>query len=120
MTQKTQQDVGKIRPFSVDCYHVVVVRDFTYSNGPCSLCSFIRHRWPPFSRLSRESREEAYGIGSAALIPWQTFLPALKAGKSVHELSELYDVTTELINYRIKITAASNLYKARERERKER
>jgi len=62
--------------------------------------------------------KEAYGIGSAALIPWQTFLPALKASKSIEELSEMYDVTTDLVQYRIKITAASNLYKARERARR--
>lgn len=64
-----------------------------------------------------DQEKEAYGIGSAALLPWQTFLPALKAGKSIEELSEMYDVTTDLVKYRIKITAASNLYKARARER---
>ena len=65
-----------------------------------------------------KQEKEAYGIGSATLIPWQTLLPALKAGKSVSELAETYDVSTDLINYRIKITAGSRLYKARERARK--
>jgi hypothetical protein len=62
--------------------------------------------------------KEAYGIGSAALLPWRSFLTALKLGKSVTELAEMFDVSPELIQYRIKITAGSNLYNKKQRERK--
>lgn len=71
-----------------------------------------------FRDYHANQEKEAYGIGSAALVPWQTLLPALKSGKTIEELSETYDVTADLIKYRIKITAASNLYNARERERR--
>ena len=64
-----------------------------------------------------DQEKEAYGIGSAALLPWRTFFPALNAGKSVDELAEIFDVSPDLIVYRIKITAGSKLYKKRERER---
>lgn len=61
--------------------------------------------------------KEAFGIGAAALLPWQMFLPALNAGKSIEQLADIFDVSADLIQYRIKITAGSNLYKKRERER---
>ena len=64
-----------------------------------------------------DQEKEAYGVGSAALLPWRTFFPAINAGRSVDELSEVFDVSPDLIEYRIKITAASNLYNKRKRER---
>jgi hypothetical protein len=60
--------------------------------------------------------EEAYGVGAAALLPWQSFFPALNAGRSVEELAQQYDVTRELIGYRVKITGAHRLYQARQRQ----
>lgn len=59
--------------------------------------------------------KEAYGIGAAALIPWATFFHLLNSGTAVEALAEEYDVTPELIQYRIKITAAHKLYIARQR-----
>jgi len=63
----------------------------------------------------KAQEEEAYGVGAAALIPWGTFFPALNVGRTIDELTESYDVTPELIQYRIKITGASRLYQARQR-----
>jgi hypothetical protein len=37
----------------------------------------------------------------------------INAGKSVYELSEAFDVTEALIEYRIKVTGATNLYRNR-------
>jgi len=64
-----------------------------------------------------EIEKEAYGVGAAALVPWDTLFPALNGGASVDDLSEAYDVTTELITYRIKITGAYRLYEARQRRK---
>jgi uncharacterized protein DUF955 len=60
------------------------------------------------------NEREAYGIGAAALIPWSEFFPAVNRGKCTDELAESFDVTTELILYRIKITGAYRLYKSRQ------
>ena len=65
--------------------------------------------------FSREDEAEAYGVGAAALLPWVTFFPVLNVGRTIEELTEIYDVTTELIEYRIKITGAFRLYQARQR-----
>jgi hypothetical protein len=56
---------------------------------------------------------EAYGVGAAALLPWSTFYHMLAAGTPVVDIAENYDVTTPLVEYRIKITGATNLYRNR-------
>jgi hypothetical protein len=65
----------------------------------------------------KQQEEEAYGIGAAALLPWSVFFKALNAGKTIEELAEHNDLTTQLIEYRIKITGASVLYRARQRQK---
>lgn len=66
----------------------------------------------------KDQEEEAYGVGAAALLPWQAFFKALNVGQTIEELAELHNVAPELVEYRIKITGASNLYKSRQRTRK--
>jgi hypothetical protein len=56
---------------------------------------------------------EAYGVGAAVLLPWSTFYHMLDAGTRTTDIAETYDVTTQLVEYRIKITGASNLYRNR-------
>jgi IrrE N-terminal-like domain len=60
---------------------------------------------------------EAYGVGAAALLPWQAIFAAVNAGQTIDELAEANDVTVQLIDYRIKITGAYRLYQARRRQR---
>lgn len=57
---------------------------------------------------------QAYGVGAAALVPWGTLFTALNRGAAVEELADAFDVTPELITYRIKITGAYRLYTARQ------
>lgn len=52
----------------------------------------------------KAQEEEAYGVGAAALIPWDTLFPALNARRTIDELAEIYEVTRELVEYRVKIT----------------
>ncbi len=68
-----------------------------------------------FRDYDAEQEKEAYGIGAAALLPWSTFFCALNAGQNAKDLAEEYDVTTHLIEYRIKITGAYRLYRSRRR-----
>lgn len=56
---------------------------------------------------------EAYGVGAAVLLPWSSFYHALDSGKPVHAIANDYDVTAQLVQYRIKITGASNLHRKR-------
>jgi hypothetical protein len=59
--------------------------------------------------------KEAYGIGAAAPIPWANLFPFLNASRTVSELAEHFDVTTDLIEYRTKITGGYRIYRARQR-----
>jgi len=56
---------------------------------------------------------EAYGVGAAVLLPWSSFYHRLDSGETPEVIAEHYDVTTQLVHYRIKITGASNLYRSR-------
>jgi len=64
---------------------------------------------------NKAQEHEAYGVGAAALIPWVTLFPALNAGRSINELAETFEVTPDLIQYRIKITGEFRIYQARQR-----
>jgi hypothetical protein len=66
-----------------------------------------------FRDYDKMREQEAYGVGAAALLPWTSFFSAVKAGQDIHEMADRYDVTTQLIEYRIKITGAYRLYKSR-------
>jgi hypothetical protein len=61
----------------------------------------------------KEHEAEAYGVGAAVLLPWSQFYHLLDAGTPVAEIAEAFDVTEALVQYRFKITAATNLYRNR-------
>jgi hypothetical protein len=65
----------------------------------------------------KEHETEAYGIGAAVLLPWNQFYHQLDAGNPISEIAEAFDVTEALVQYRIKITAATNLYRNRSRRK---
>lgn len=56
---------------------------------------------------------EAYGVGAAVLLPWSSFYHAISSGRGLDAIADDYDVTTKLVEYRIKVTGASNLYRNR-------
>ena len=56
---------------------------------------------------------EAYGVGSSTSLPWNLFFHRLNSGCSVGDMSEEFDVTPDLIRYRIKICGATALYRSR-------
>jgi IrrE N-terminal-like domain len=60
-----------------------------------------------------DQEAEAYGVGAAVLLPWSLFFHAVNAGTSVFDMAEAFDVTEPLVEYRIKITGATNLYRNR-------
>jgi IrrE N-terminal-like domain len=67
-------------------------------------------------REYNEAQEmEAYGVGAAVLLPWSSFYHALDSGQPIHTIADHYDVTAQLVEYRIKITGATNLYRNRSR-----
>ena len=65
--------------------------------------------------FDEKQEKEAYGVGAAALLPWSIFFRYLNQGTDVPHLAALFDVSEDLIIYRIKITGAYRLYLARQR-----
>jgi hypothetical protein len=63
----------------------------------------------------KKQEQEAYGVGAAALLPWAAIFPAVNRGMAIDELAEQFEVSSQLVDYRIKITGAHTLYKARQR-----
>lgn len=66
--------------------------------------------------FNKLQEQEAYGIGAAVLIPWSSLFSLLNRGQTVAQLADHYDVTTDLVWYRIKITGAFRLYTARQQK----
>lgn len=67
--------------------------------------------------FDKKQEQEAYGVGAAVLLPWRLFFPMLNGGDDFDKLSEAFDVTRELVQYRIKVCGASSLYTNRQRNR---
>lgn len=61
----------------------------------------------------KAQEEEAFGIGAAVLLPWSLFFGRINSGRPVEELAEEFEVSQDLIRYRIKICGAAHLYKLR-------
>ena len=66
---------------------------------------------------NKAQEEEAYGVGAAALLPWETFFRAINSGRTIDQLAEKHDLSEQLIQYRIQITGGYKLYRARQRAR---
>jgi hypothetical protein len=58
---------------------------------------------------------EAYGVGAAALIPWSQLFSLINNGSDVSAIADRFEVSEELVTYRIKITGAYRLFVARQR-----
>jgi len=65
--------------------------------------------------FNAKQEREAYGVGCAGLLPWGAFFHDLNAGLSMTELAIKYQVSEQLIAYRIKTSGAHKLYQARQR-----
>jgi hypothetical protein len=66
-----------------------------------------------YRNFNHPQEKEAYGVGAAVLLPWKSFFPLLNQGTGTEELSDCFDVSEELIKYRIKVCGATRLYLSR-------
>lgn len=82
----------------------------------------LEHRPTGLTRVSNGLRsrtfnakleKEAYGVGAAALLPWEPFFKLIDSGYSAKEIASDYAVSEPLVIYRIKLTGLWTLYKSR-------
>lgn len=57
---------------------------------------------------------EAYGVGAAAMLPWEPFHKMVNGGYLAKEIAAEYGVSEQLVAYRIKLTGLWTLYKSRQ------
>ena len=55
--------------------------------------------------------EQAYSVGAAALVPFAALKKMVEAGKTSREIARHFDVSRELVEYRIKISRLWETYK---------
>jgi hypothetical protein len=86
--------------------------------------NFLNHRPTSITLKSGEievrdfearQEAEAYGSGAAALLPWAALFRLVNVGISIPEIAARFEVSDELVAYRIKITGAYRLFLARQR-----
>jgi Mor family transcriptional regulator len=68
----------------------------------------------------KSQEEEAYGVGAAAIVPWNTFFHDLNDAMSVEDIARKYKISTALVVYRISITGATNLHRSRQKVKRTR
>jgi hypothetical protein len=68
-----------------------------------------------FTRRSynKANEQSAYGAGAAALVPYMPLLACIARGESAAEIAINYEVSEDLVIYRIKITMLWRTYKSK-------
>lgn len=59
-----------------------------------------------------EIEEEAYGTGAAALVPYTALRRFVEEGKTSREIARHFNVSRQLVEYRIKVSRLWDAYKA--------
>ncbi len=68
----------------------------------------------PIARDYRENDEEAaYSVGAAALVPYSGLREMINEGKTSREIARHFDVSRDLVEYRMKISRLWEDYKAK-------
>jgi Zn-dependent peptidase ImmA (M78 family) len=63
-----------------------------------------------------DDEEAAYAVGAAALVPFASLRRFVLKGKTSREIAQHFNVSRELIEYRIKVSRLWHEYKARHAE----
>ena len=72
----------------------------------------VNKQGKPIARDYRENDEEAaYSVGAAALVPYSSLRRMINAGKTSKEIARHFNVSRELVEYRMKISRLWDEYK---------
>ena len=74
----------------------------------------VNQKGQPIARdYNQDIEEQAYAVGAAALVPYSALRRMVEAGKTSREISRHFEVSRELVEYRIKISRLWDTYKRR-------
>ncbi len=72
----------------------------------------VNKQGKPIARDYRETDEEAaYSIGAAALVPYSSLRRLVQSGKTSREIARHFNVSRELVEYRMKVSRLWETYK---------
>jgi len=71
-----------------------------------------------FLDYARQNEKEAYGIAAATLVPYNALRSEILKEKNIEEMALYFQISPELVEYRLKITRLLNLYKEIQKVRK--
>ncbi len=72
----------------------------------------VNKQGKPIARDYREDDEEAaYSVGAAALVPYSALQTMIRKGKTSREIAKHFNVSRELVEYRMKISRLWDEYK---------
>jgi hypothetical protein len=61
----------------------------------------------------QEIEEEAYSVGAAALVPYSALKKMVERGKTSREIARHFNVSRELVEYRMKVSRLWEVYKTK-------
>ena len=74
----------------------------------------VNKRGKPIARDYREADEEAaYSVGAAALVPYSALQKFVEQGKTSREIARHFNVSRELVEYRMKVSRLWEDYKVK-------
>lgn len=65
-----------------------------------------------FRDFNAEDEKEAFAVGAATLMPYQVLRQAVEQGLTAEQIAGRYGVSTDLVEYRIKVTGLWTTYKS--------
>jgi hypothetical protein len=63
-----------------------------------------------FRSYDQDAEDDAYRIGAATLIPYDGLRDLLQQGYAIVQIGRQYDVTSDLVEYRLKINGLWKMY----------
>ena len=69
-----------------------------------------------FRDFNEEDEKVAFAVGAATIVPYQALRQAIQQGLTAEQIAGRYGVSTDLVEYRIKVTGLWNTYKGRLRQ----
>ena len=90
---------------------------FIYNHKPKTKVQLSGSQEIDFLDFTKKNEKEAYWIGASVLVPYKVLDSLVKKGKTLEEIALHFGVSTELIEFRLKVERLLGLYRAKQKVR---
>lgn len=91
---------------------------FLYKHDPSGIIPISESVEMSFLEYNRRDEKEAYWIGAAVLVPFKELKSLILKRKNLEEMALHFDVSPELIEFRLKVSNLLTIYKAEQNLRR--